>query len=142
MIVSMNGETFGTIGGGEFEAAVVKEALKALREGKPRRAKIALHNGGDKEAIPTGLICGGELTVFIDVLKPKQRMIIIGSGDVAFYLAKLADLVGFIVVILDDNEELATNARFPMARSIILGDLEEKIGELAGELRVSTIHPG
>jgi len=70
-------------------------------------------------------MCGGELTVFIDVIEPKQRIIIIGSGHVALSLAKLADIVGFDVVIVDDDEERANKKRFPMAKEIITGNLNE-----------------
>jgi xanthine dehydrogenase accessory factor len=130
MIVSDDGKTFGTIGGGNLERALINESLKALREGKPRKAVFSLHKGGGKEAIETGLICGGELTIFIDVIEPKHRLILIGAGHVALPLAKLADIVGFSLVVVDDNEELANKERFPMVQEIITGNFNEILDKI------------
>jgi len=129
MVVSEEGETFGTIGGGNLERALINESLKALREGKPKKAVFSLHKGGGGEAVETGLICGGELTMFIDVIEPKHRLILIGAGHVAWPLAKLADIVGFSLVVVDDNEELANRERFPMAE-VITGNFNEILDKL------------
>jgi len=130
MVVSEDGETFGTIGGGNLERALINESLKALREGKPKKAIFSLEDKGREGAIKTGLICGGELTIFIDVIKPKHRLILIGAGHIALPLAKLADIAGFSVVIVDDNEELANSERFPMAQEIITGKFNEILDRL------------
>lgn len=124
MIISENGNTCGTIGGGYLERVLIDESLKALKEGKPTKVVFSLGEERDG-AIKTGLICGGELTIFIDVIKPKQRLIIVGAGHVGQPLAKLADIVGFSVVIVDDNEKLANKERFPMAEKIITGNFKE-----------------
>jgi len=129
MIVSEDGETIGTIGGGNLERALINESLKALREGKPKKAVFSLHKGGGEEAIKTGLICGGELTMFIDVIEPKRRLILIGAGHVAWPLARLADIVGFSLVVVDDNEELANRERFPMAE-VITGNFNEILDKI------------
>jgi len=124
MVVCEDGRTFGTIGGGNLERALVDESLKALGEGRSRRAVFSL-GGGRKDAIDTGLICGGELTIFIDVVEPKRRLILVGAGHIALPLARLADVVGFKVVVVDDNVELATRERFPMAEEIIVGEFSQ-----------------
>jgi xanthine dehydrogenase accessory factor len=129
MVVSEDGETIGTIGGGNLERALINESLKALREGKPTKAVFSLHKGGGEEAVETGLICGGDLTIFIDVIEPKHRLILIGAGHVAWPLAKLADIVGFSLVVVDDNEELANRERFPTAE-VITGNFNEILDKL------------
>jgi len=129
MVVSEEGETFGTIGGGNLERALINESLKALREGKPKKAVFSLRKGGGGEAVETGLICGGELTMFIDVIEPKHRLILIGAGHVAWSLAKLADIVGFSLAVVDDNEKLANRERFPMAE-VITGNFNEILDKL------------
>ena len=130
MIVSEDGKTAGTIGGGNLETALIEEASKALREGKPRKAVFSLRKGGKEGTIETGLICGGELTIFIDVIEPKQRLIIIGAGHVARPLAKLADILGFSLTVMDDNEELANKERYPMAEKIITGNFIEVLDKV------------
>ena len=129
MIVNEDGRTVGTIGGGNLERALINESLKALREGNPRKAVFSLNTRGKEGTIETGLICGGELTVFIDVIEPKHRLILIGAGHVAWPLAKLADIVGFSLAVVDDNEELANRERFPMAE-VITGNFNEILDKL------------
>jgi len=130
MIVSEDGQTAGTIGGGNLETALIKESSKTLREGEPRKVVFSLYKGGRKETIETGLICGGELTMFIDVIEPKQRLIIIGGGHIASPLAKLADIIGFRPTVIDDNAELASKERFPMAERIVTGNFPEILDKL------------
>jgi xanthine dehydrogenase accessory factor len=130
MVVSEEGKTIGTIGGGNLETAVISESLKALREGKPEKAVFSLEEKGREGAIKTGLICGGELTIFIDVIEPKHRLILIGAGHTALPLAKLADIAGFSIVVVDDDEELANRERFPMAHEIITGKFNEILDKI------------
>ena len=124
--VSEDGEIVGTIGGGNLERTLVEEALKALKVGKSKKIIFSLREGAERrDAVKTGLICGGEITIFIDVIEPKPHLIIIGSGHVGYPLAKLADILGFEIVIVDDNKGLATRERFPMAKEILVGDFTE-----------------
>ncbi len=130
MIVSEEGKTVGTIGGGNLERALIDEALEALRRGKPRKVVFSLRKGGKEGTIETGLICGGDLTIFIDVVEPKQRLIIIGAGHVALPLAKLAGVLGFRLTVMDDNQELANKERYPMAEKIITGNFIEILDDV------------
>jgi xanthine dehydrogenase accessory factor len=88
---------------------------------------------GEKKAgtVETSLICGGEMTVFIDTLEPDVRLILIGAGHVALSLARLADIVGFRVTVIDDVCTLANKERFPMAERIVTGDVVTVVSELA-----------
>ena len=63
------------------------------------------------------MICGGELTMLVDVIEPAPRLVIVGTGHVASPLAKLASAVGFKVVIVDDERKLANKEQFPMAET-------------------------
>ena len=131
IVVSEDGEVVGTIGGGNMERILIGEALKSLKEGKSRKVVFSLHEDIEREGvIKTGLICGGEITIFIDVIEPKPRLIIIGSGHIGYPLAKLADILGFEIVIVDDNKELATEDRFPMAKEILVGDFLEVLDKI------------
>lgn len=131
LLVSEDGKTTGTIGGGGLERFLVTESLKALEEGKPRKAVFSLHSSKREGTVETGSICGGELTVFIDVIEPKPRLIIIGAGHVAWPLARLADVLGFSLTIVDDNEELACKERYPMAEKIVVGSFDEILDKLS-----------
>jgi xanthine dehydrogenase accessory factor len=75
------------------------------------------------------MICGGELTMLIDVIEPAPRLIVVGTGHVALPLAKLASNVGFKVVIVDDERKLASKEKFPTAETIIAGNYAQVLGE-------------
>lgn len=131
MIVCSDGRTIGTIGGGILERMIVQEALKIIEENRSREITFSL---GGEEGIETGLMCGGSIKIFIDVLNPKPRLIIIGSGSIAKPLAEVASIVGFEILIVDSNGKTATRDRFPMASRIILRESLVK-GVIEAELR-------
>jgi len=128
MLVDEDGNAMGTIGGSEMERIIVEEALKAIREGKHRSISFALGVEPREGMIPLKSECGGEVEVFIDVIKPDPRLIIIGSGHIAKPLADLAHMVGFEVIIVDDAPT-ATRERFPYAE-IRSGPFEQEISRL------------
>lgn len=131
MAVSSTGSKCGTIGGGEVESILVREALSAIREKKPRRVKIALRpENVPEDAIRTSMMCGGVIEAFINVLTPKPRLILIGAGHVGKPLGDLASMLGFRVVVLDKNPQLASKERYPYAESVITGDIVESLSKL------------
>lgn len=139
ILVSQDGETTGTIGGGSLERFLVDESLKALKEGKPRKVAFSLTPSKKDGSINTGLICGGELTVFIDVIEPKPRLIVIGAGHVAWPLARLAEVVGFGLIIVDDDGKLACRERFPMAEKIVVGNFDKILTKLDVDSKDSVV---
>jgi len=126
MLIDPDGNILGTIGGGGMERRLVAEAMEALREGHPRTVSFALGVEPKEGAVPVDSKCGGEVKIFMDVVKPVPRLIIVGSGHIAEPLAKLADEVGFEVIVVDDAET-ATWERFPMAKEIHSGPFAEEI---------------
>lgn len=65
LLVQEDGQTQGTIGGGCVEAEVWKEATAALRERASRVVEVDLNDD------VMGDVCGGTLTVFVDVWQPE-----------------------------------------------------------------------
>ncbi|MCD6084372.1 MAG: XdhC family protein [Desulfurococcales archaeon] len=139
MVVYSNGEVYGSIGGGYFERRVVDEALKALRNGKPKLIKFSFTGKEVSNAVDTGLICGGVLTVYIDVLKPSPRIIIAGVGKVGTPLANVLKLIGFRVVVADPNPDLVSKERFPFAEQLITGSPHEITTKLKQVIREGDI---
>lgn len=130
IVVRMDGSTVGTLGGGAFERLVVKDSLEALKEGRPALKRYAFREEGVEGAEKTGLICGGEVEVFIDVLKPAPRIILVGAGHLAQAIAKIASDAGFKVSVTDPSPELASRERFPMAEEVVVGEPEEGVKKL------------
>jgi len=77
----------------------------------------------DDFAQETGLICGGQMDVYIEPIEPSPELYVIGAGHVGFHLARLAHEVGFRVHIVDDREKFANNERFPTAEEIVVDDI-------------------
>ena len=129
MLIDPDGGTFGTIGGGGMERRLVEEALEALREGRPRTLSFALGTEPKESAVVVDSKCGGEVKIFLDVIKPDPRLIILGSGHIAKPLAEFAHRTGFEVIVVDDAET-ATHERFPMVKEIHTGPFEEELQRL------------
>ena len=128
MVVGKDGLITGTIGGGITEARVIEEAKQAMKEGKGRF--LTYHLTKEAAALDEGAICGGDMKVFIDVLQPKEEVLIFGAGHIAVYVSKLAKMVGFKVTVVDSRKEFANQDRFPEADEIIAEDTEKALRHL------------
>lgn len=123
MLLDASGETAGTIGGGAIEQAVLDEARARI----PTGGAVTLHRHLTQEL---GMCCGGEMTVFIEVLEPAPRLLLLGAGYIARPLAAMAAEVGFEVTVADGRPEWANADRFPRAR-VVCQDPEHALGALA-----------
>ena len=120
MLVYADGRTVGTIGGGCYENDAFWKAREAI---KTRRPDLVHYELSDDFAQETGLICGGQMDVYIEPIEPAPELYIIGAGHVGFHLARLAADVGFRVHIVDDREKFANAERFPSAVEIVVDDI-------------------
>jgi xanthine dehydrogenase accessory factor len=107
MLVYSNGQTSGTIGGGELESRVVSEALQAMGDGRP---KLLTYSMSEPERGDPG-VCGGQLQIYIEPIRPKDKLVIIGAGHVGREIAHLASWLGFFVIVSDDRKQYC-NAEF------------------------------
>jgi len=128
MLVNNDGLITGTIGGGITEAKVIKEAKLALK--KDEGKLLVYHLTKEQAALDEGAICGGEMNVFIDILQPNKEAIIFGAGHIATYVSRLAKLVGFKVVIIDERKDFANQKRFPDADEIIAEEIDNAMTHL------------
>lgn len=126
MIVREDGSIFDTIGGGKVEYLVISEALKVLEEKKPRVIRYVLDA---KDAASIGMICGGSMEILIEPVEPKPTLFIVGAGHIALPLAKLGQMTGFTVAVLDDRKEFANVERFPTVEKVICGDIESTLSK-------------
>jgi len=65
MLFNQNGTVAGTVGGGCIEAEVWAEARDAMRSGKSGLHHFSLTA---EEASEEGMVCGGTMDIFIDVI--------------------------------------------------------------------------
>lgn len=63
MLVDESGAMVGSVSGGCIEGAVVREAIDAIADGKPRLLDFGV---SDEQAWEVGLACGGKVQVFVE----------------------------------------------------------------------------
>ncbi|UCE98125.1 MAG: XdhC family protein [Dehalococcoidia bacterium] len=125
MLVMPDGSIRGTIGGGSIELRVIKEAAEVIKKEKPKHLCYRL-----KEGEELGMICGGDVDVFIEPIISTPTLFILGGGHISFTLAKIGKLVGYKVVVVDDRPEFATTQRFPEAERVIAIDYDKAFSQL------------
>jgi xanthine dehydrogenase accessory factor len=104
MLVFQDGRILGTVGGGELENRVVKEALASLVDGRPRNLAYSMT---DPERGDPG-ICGGQVEIFVEPILPSPMLVVVGGGHVGKSVAHVAKWLGFRVALSDDRAEFCT----------------------------------
>ena len=122
MLVFPDGRTVGTIGGGCYENDASGKARNAI---ETRCPLVARYDLSDDFAEESGLICGGQMEVYIEPLEAAPRLYLIGAGHVAYHLAGIAGDAGFRIHVLDDREKFANAERFPHADEVIVESIPE-----------------
>ncbi len=117
MLVFGDGRLVGTIGGGCYENDAFWKAKEAIQSRKPQLVKYDLN---DDFAQENGLVCGGQMQVYIEPLESTPRLYVIGAGHVGYHLGRLAHTIGFRTHVLDDREKFASRDRFPDAEEVIV----------------------
>src|ERR1700736_4523422 len=120
MVVYGDGRIVGTIGGGCYENDAFWKAREAIVSRKPQLVHYEL---SDDFAQETGLICGGQMDVYIEPLESSPELYVVGAGHVGFHLARIAQEVGFHVHVVDDREKFANRERFPAATEVVTEDI-------------------
>ena len=120
MLVYADGRTVGTVGGGCYENDAFWKAREALKSRKPLRVKYELD---DDFAQENGLVCGGQMEVFIEPIEPPPAVYVIGAGHVGAYLGQFAHEAGFLVHVVDDRAQFASRERFPFAAEVVVDDI-------------------
>lgn len=127
LLVREDGSMLGTIGGGCVEAEVWTAAREVIETEKPRHLHFSL---GQDAAYDNGLICGGQLDIFVEPVIPQPTAIIFGAGHISKSLAKVASIAGFRTVVVDDRETFANRDRFPDADEVHADEYEKVFPQL------------
>jgi xanthine dehydrogenase accessory factor len=122
MLVFADGRTVGTIGGGCYENDAFWKARKSL---ETRRSQVVRYELADDIAEESGLICGGQMEVYIEPLDAAAHLYLIGAGHVSYHLAQAASQVNFKIHVLDDREKFANRERFPDATDITVDNIPD-----------------
>src|SRR6266542_2270415 len=127
LLVREDGSMIGTIGGGCVEAEVWNAAREVIETEKPKHLTFNL---GQDAAYDNGLICGGQLDVFVEPVVPQPLALIFGAGHISKSLSKVATIAGFATHIVDNRETFANRERFPEAAEVYAEEYEDVFPKL------------
>jgi xanthine dehydrogenase accessory factor len=108
-LVTAEGHLRGWLAGACAEPAVIGEAKKALAEGSPRLVfigppeEIAEHARDGVTSVPIACQSEGALEVYVEPVLPNPHLIVIGRSPAVDALARMAEVLGWRTVIVDDG---------------------------------------
>ena len=80
------------------------------------------------------LIIHDDQEYFVEPLTREGTLYLVGAGHVAFATSKLAAIVGFNIVVMDDRADFANPERYPDAKEVIvLDDFSDCISNLKND---------
>jgi xanthine dehydrogenase accessory factor len=107
VLIDATGIRSGSLGDPAADAALADLARAAIREGACTTVQV------------------GERDVYIEVFAAPGRLVVVGAGEIAVHLVRLAHAFGLRTVVIDGRAAFATRERFPDADEILGGWLDE-----------------
>ena len=128
MLITADGDQVGTIGGGQMEAEVCEAAAEMMADGWSDKADngTMTFNLLDPARGDPG-VCGGTVSVHLEVFMPKPHLVVIGCGHVGAAVIELASWLGFRVTAVDDRAELIDPERLPHADAVLGGPFDQTL---------------
>jgi xanthine dehydrogenase accessory factor len=120
MLVYPDGKISGTVGGGIREADIIAEAKTLFHQGGTRLMEVDFTEG---LAGGSGPVCGGVMSVFMELIGTRRRAVIFGAGHIGYFLHRILNMLEFQTVIIDPRPQLNNEERFAGAQ-ILLRDFE------------------
>lgn len=125
VVLDPTGIRSGSLGHAGLDARLAALAASALADGASRTVEV-----GDRQ-------------VFLEVVSPPDRLAVVGAGEIAVHLVRLAHAFGLRTVVVDPRAAFATRERFPDADEILIGwadELADRAGIGAGAHVVVLAH--
>lgn len=116
-------QTHQTIGNKELAVTIKKDAAAVLAKRSSLLKQYTDH----------------KLTAFIELLPPPVSLVIVGAGNDALPLVKMATVLGWQLTIIDGRTTHASKQRFPEAYRIIVGKPAETIKQLTIDERTAMV---
>jgi len=105
-LIAADGSLLGWVGGSCAQPTVVREALKALADGRPRFVRLCppekLGRAPQEGVVEVALTCisGGTLEVYIEPHAPRPHLVAIGHLPIVEALAALGKDLGYEVTVM------------------------------------------
>lgn len=108
-VVYADGRMTGSLGDAVLDAELAGAARAQIERGMSKTVSIA----------------GRE--IFVDVVAPRERLIIVGAVHISVCLCAMAADAGFAVTVIDPRERLNNRDRFPKATALLVGWPEDEL---------------
>ena len=124
-IVLPDGSVHGWLGGACAQPSVVREALAALDDGRPRLLflgppdELAAHDRDGAVVIPMACESEGALEVYVDPFLPKPQLVVVGRAPAVHALAVQAGVLDWDVVVIDDGGAPSDHPRPELVRTTL-----------------------
>jgi xanthine dehydrogenase accessory factor len=121
-LVRADGSVSGWVGGACAEPVVVREALAAIEDGRPRLIGL-IGEGKRGPGRTAGMVeypmtchSGGTLEIYVEPYLPKPLLLLVGHGPVIEALARFGAAADYVVQTLGPEEAAAVLGRAGVAR--------------------------
>lgn len=108
-VITADGYIHGWIGGGCTRGIILREALLAIKDGKPRMVVIS-PDAQTKSTSSTkkyAMTCqsGGEVEVYVEPVLPKPQIVLFGTSHIAMAVAKIASAMEYRITAVMHNPD-------------------------------------
>ena len=116
-------EVYGTVGGAGLELKVMNHLREILETNEGRIETYQLQKEARGGAgTPLNSLCGGILTVSMEVIQPMPHILLAGGGHCAQAIADASAPLGWSVSVLDARPEYAAEELWPDAEECIAAE--------------------
>ena len=127
MIVTDDGQSVGTVGGGALEKRVLEECRDALSTGESRIVHYTLGE--------IGMLCGGDVDLVVEYLSSVERFLLFGGGHVGQALAPVLKSIGFTITVVDPRREMGEHFAESHTAEVVEAGYEDlsSVSQLIGD---------
>lgn len=118
LLVEPTGTTIGTLGTAALDAAVAAAAPLLFSRAPLPHTRYATPDGLSERTIE------GAPAIYLEIVAARPTFLVVGAGHIGRALARLANFLGYRVVVLDDRPDYADPQLIPEADDVICDDFE------------------
>ncbi len=121
-----NGDSIGTIGGGKIEHEARREAETILQTKQSYSKKYRLSDNQDilDNAQQTGMICGGDMTLFYDYISSGENLYIFGAGHIGKALVYHLKNLNYRINLIDCRQKAIDEITAPINARLVRYDVD------------------
>ena len=127
MLVLADGTIIGSVGGGIVEKQAAADCLAAMKSGQPL---LKTYSAISQEVADRGMVCGNNMTIFIEPGERLPYLYLCGCGHVAQAVLPLAKALGYYVVAIDARDISGYEDALAQADELHILESFDQIGKL------------